>query len=203
MRDRSYDQPLHSPALPFQLARVELLNLASATYDGSGSKLVPADRDDKRGSRASRHRSWGTFAPRQTASRLRRLPRLTVVPLVGISLAACSSSDPPVEPTPAPSPTQFDGLRRWLTTERQERPADLISTVAKDHGWAAGCVFRYNANEAVLDDFPRPPGEAAYSFVNDPDLRPAIVVYVEGPVKASGSHKEVLPGSSFCYVPDP
>lgn len=128
--------------------------------------------------------------------------RLIAAGLVGLALVGCGTSDETPSPTAAPSPTQFDGLRRWLTTERQEHLADLVTTVAKDHGWAADCVFRYHAHESVLDEFPRPPGEAAYSFVNDPALQPAIVVYVESPVKAGGSFKEVLPGSSFCYVPE-
>jgi len=49
----------------------------------------------------------------------------------------------------------------WLTLDRQERLADTVSTIAKQHGWAAGCVFRYNADESVLDQFARPEGRAA------------------------------------------
>lgn len=91
-----------------------------------------------------------------------------------ITVYACSQSEPPEAPTPEPSPTQFDGLQRWLTTDRQERLADLVTTVAKDHGWAAGCVFRYHADEAVLDEFPRPPGAAAYSLsTTPPSSRPS------------------------------
>jgi hypothetical protein len=37
---------------------------------------------------------------------------------------------------------------------------------------------------------------------NDSALRPAIVVYVEGPKKAVGSFKEVLAGADFSYVPE-
>ena len=70
--------------------------------------------------------------------------------------------------------------RPWLTTDRQERFADTVSTLSKEQGWAAGCVFRYNVNEEVVAKITRPPGTAAYSVVNDPELRPALVVYVEG-----------------------
>ncbi len=82
---------------------------------------------------------------------------------------------------------------RWLTEERQERLADTVTTLAKEHDWAAGCVFRWTADEAVVDEFTRPEGTAAYSFVNDPELRPAVVVYVEGVLclrggRVSGGH---------------
>ena len=64
-------------------------------------------------------------------------------------------------------------------------------------------MFRWTADETVADDFARPFGTAAYSFVNDPELRPAVVVYVEGEKKASGSFDEVVPdGVTFCYVPE-
>jgi hypothetical protein len=64
-------------------------------------------------------------------------------------------------------------------------------------------VFRWTADETVIDDFWRPAGTAAYSFVNDPELRPAVVVYVEGETKAFGSFNEVVPdGVTFCYVPE-
>ena len=92
---------------------------------------------------------------------------------------------------------------RWLTIERQERLADTVATLSKEHGWAAGCVFRSNADETIIDEFARPAGIAAYSFVNDFELRPAVVLYVEGATKASGSYREHIPDAlSFCYVPE-
>lgn len=117
-------------------------------------------------------------------------------------LAGCGAGQDTSIHSPEPSPTQFDGLRRWLTTERQEKLADVVATQAKDHGWAAGCVFRYHADESVLHEFSWPAGKAAYSVVNDPNLYPAIVMYVQGSTKASGSFKEVRPGAAFCYVPE-
>ena len=73
----------------------------------------------------------------------------------------------------------------------------------EDHGWAAGCVFRYTADETILDEFARPTGTSAYSFVNDANLAPAVVLFVEGDTKASGSNREHIPDAvSFCYVPE-
>lgn len=97
---------------------------------------------------------------------------------------------------------QSDGPMSWLTTERQEKLADVVATVARDHGWAAGCVFRYHTDETVLHEFPWPAGKAAYSVVNDPGLYPAMVLYVEGTQRVSGGFKKVLPGAAFCYVPE-
>jgi hypothetical protein len=128
--------------------------------------------------------------------------RLIGAILVVLILSACGSERSTQSPTPDPSPTRFDGLRGWLTPERQERLADQVTTVAKDHGWAAGCVFRYHVDESVLHAFPWPAGTAAYSVVNDSELYPAIVMYVEGTTKASGNFKEVLPDAAFCYVPE-
>ncbi|MEO8538138.1 MAG: hypothetical protein ABI577_00240 [bacterium] len=118
--------------------------------------------------------------------------------------SGCSNDParPVVDAPTAAIPTLTDGLGRWLKTERQERLADLVVTTAKEHGWAAGCVFRYHADQSILDEFPRPPGKAAYSFVSDPRLAPAIVVFVEGPVRTGGSFNEVLAGADFCYVPE-
>src|SRR5690349_22127649 len=109
--------------------------------------------------------------------------------LLGLALllSACGSEARTNEPRVAPSPTKFDGLRGWLTPDRQERLADQVTTVARDHGWAAGCVFRYHVDEAVLHEFPWPAGTAAYSVISEPELYPAIVMYVEGDTKASGS----------------
>jgi hypothetical protein len=91
----------------------------------------------------------------------------------------------------------------WLTTERQERLADTVETVREEHGWAAGCVCRYHADETIFDEFERPVGTAAYSFVSDPALAPAVVLFVEGDVRASGSYREHIPDAvSLCYVPD-
>lgn len=121
--------------------------------------------------------------------------------IVAAVAGACTDTARP-KPTPVPSPTQFDGLRSWLTTERQEALADMVSTVAREHGWAAGCVFRYHPDEAVLHEFAWPAVKAAYSVVNDPKLYPAIVMYVEGSTTATGSFREVLPDAAFCYVPE-
>ena len=103
-------------------------------------------------------------------------------------------------PTPTRVATSTPSLR-WLTIERQERLADTVLTLSKEHGWAAGCVFRYNADETMFEEFSRPAGTAAYSFVNDSELRPAVVLYVEGATKASGNYREHIPDAvSFCYV---
>jgi hypothetical protein len=89
----------------------------------------------------------------------------------------------------------------WLTVERQERLADTVESIRERHGWAAGCVFRYNADESIFDEFERPSGTAAYSFVTDPELRPAVVLFVEDATKGSGSYREHIPDAvSFCYV---
>jgi hypothetical protein len=118
-------------------------------------------------------------------------------------LVACSEPDNDVPPPGPTGPATVHPLSRWLTEERQERLADTVTTLAKEHGWAAGCVFRWTADEAVVDEFARPFGAAAYSFVTNPELRPAVVVYVEGETKASGSFNEVIPdGVTFCYVPE-
>jgi len=72
------------------------------------------------------------------------------------------------------------------------------------HGWAAGCVFRYNADETIVEEFERPAGTAGYSFVTDRELAPAVVLFVEGLVTASGRYREYIPdhGISFCYEPE-
>jgi hypothetical protein len=129
--------------------------------------------------------------------------RIAALALVAVAvMAACSEPDQQESPSPTARPT-VDPLSRWLTEERQERLADTVTTVAKEHGWAVGCVFRWTADETVVDDFSRPTGTAAYSFVNDPELRPAVVVFVEGETMASGSFDEVVPdGVTFCYVPE-
>ena len=97
--------------------------------------------------------------------------------------AGCSEADRDASPSPQPTSTAtVHPLSEWLTEERQERLADMVTTLAKEHGWA-GCVFRWTADESAGNEFPRPLGTAAYSFVNDPELRPAVVVFVEGETK--------------------
>lgn len=124
--------------------------------------------------------------------------RLTATSLA-LVLVACSSA---IEPTPTvPRPTATPNLN-WLTDARQERLADAVETLRIKHGWAAGGVFRWNADESVLQEFSRPDGTAAFSFVSEPELRPAVVMYVEAAVKASGSYREHLSAASFCYVPE-
>jgi hypothetical protein len=128
--------------------------------------------------------------------------RIAALALVAVTFLCACSADPQGELSLAPTPTAtVDPLIRWLTEERQERLADTVTTLAKEHKWAAGCVFHWNADESVVDEFPRPFGTAAYSFVNNRELRPAIVVYVEGQTIGSGSFNEVVPdGVTFCYV---
>jgi hypothetical protein len=117
-------------------------------------------------------------------------------------LAACSDGGPAIEPTPTTRATSTPSLS-WLTVARQERVADTVESIREEHGRAAGCVFRYNADETIFDEFARPEGTAAYSFVVDTDLAPAVVLFVEGDVKASGSYREHIPDAvSFCYVPE-
>ena len=131
--------------------------------------------------------------------------RVAAFEIVAATLfAGCSQPDSEVSPSPRPTSTAtVPPLSRWLTEERQERLADIVTTLSKEHGWAAGCVFRWTADGTVVDDFSRPVGTAAYSFVNDPQLKPAVVVFVEGGKKASGSFNEVVPdGVTFCYVPE-
>lgn len=133
---------------------------------------------------------------------MRRLaPWLAALALVTLG---CSASDEPpqTDPTIPAIPTLSDNLNRWLTAERQERLADLVVTTAKEHGWAAGCVFRYNWDDKVLKEFPWPAGKAAYSVVNDPKLAPALIMFVESSATAVGSYDEFLYGSAFCYVPE-
>jgi hypothetical protein len=133
---------------------------------------------------------------------VRRL--VSVLAALALAAAACTSGDDPdgPEPTIPAIPTLSDNLDRWLTTERQERLADLVLTTAKQRGWAAGCVFRYNWDDKVLNEFPSPAGKAAYSVVSDPKLAPALIMFVEGSTKAGGSYGEFLYGSAFCYVPE-
>lgn len=79
----------------------------------------------------------------------------TAAALFVVMVARCTDDSTP-RPTPVPSPTHIDGLRSWLTTERQEALADTVSTVAHEHGWAAACVFRYHPDESVLREFAWP-----------------------------------------------
>ena len=117
-------------------------------------------------------------------------------------LVGCSTGSDEVPATPTARPTSTPSLS-WLTDARQERIADTVETLTKKHGWAAGCVFRYNADETILKGSERPTGIAAYSFVTDLELAPAVVMYVEGSTKASGSYREYVPDpASFCYVPE-
>ena len=111
-----------------------------------------------------------------------------------LTLAGCTEEQV-TEPTDQPRPTSTPSLS-WLTVERQERLADTVETIRTEHGWAAGCVFRYNAHETVFDEFERPAGTAAYSFVTDPELAPAVVLYVEGSTNGSGSYREHVPDRS-------
>jgi hypothetical protein len=48
----------------------------------------------------------------------------------------------------------------WLIIERQERLAETVETLRAEHGWAAGCVFRYSADETIFSVFSRPAGTA-------------------------------------------
>jgi hypothetical protein len=65
-----------------------------------------------------------------------------------------------------------------------------------------GCVFRWNADESILQEFERPDGIARFWFASEPELRPAAVMYVEGAEKATGSYREYLSAASLCYVPE-
>ena len=118
-------------------------------------------------------------------------------------LVGCSDGSDEVPATPTVRPTSTPSLSR-LTDARQERLADTVSTLSRKHGWAAGCVFRYNADETIFDEFERPAGTAGYSFVTDREVAPAVVLFVEGLVTVSGSYREYIPdnGVSFCYVPE-
>lgn len=139
--------------------------------------------------------------PDPASGRPRLSPLLVrALPAIALGLGSLSSgcrSNTEEQPVPATSTPSLS----WLTPARQERLADAVESLSLKHGWAAGCVFRWNADEPILDDIPRPAGEAGYSFAIDPELRPAILVYVEGAGR-SGSYREQLASAAFCYVPD-
>lgn len=139
---------------------------------------------------------------RQSSPADRSLPLTArlVLALLALALVGCSEAAP-AEPTATPVYTEPTPSLRWLAEERQERLADTVETLRLKHGWAAGCVFRYNADPTIFDEFARPAGRAAYSFVADPDLAPAVVLIVERSTSASGSYREHIPDPvSFCYV---
>jgi len=49
---------------------------------------------------------------------------------------------------------------------------------------------------------PRPAGTAGYSLVHEPELQPALVIFVEREAKATGGGEEFSPSTTTpCYVP--